>query len=359
MGDSRKSIKETRQSLADPNYKGEDYAIDPEIEKGPLTNRRCTDLFCLLVFFATLGFGGYVFVYALENGNPEQIMAPMDSNGYFCGRDPGYEDYPYLFFADIQFSLWLPYGVCVKTCPTAPTDPLQKQTFECIGTENVPATNGYCTTIGPAYTSSLFLERWCLPVYDTLPTEIKSNYDNVIGSVGLDDVQMYVRDIEKAKKLYLLSIGTCLAIIFLYNWMLRCFAEVLTWIAICSVGAGLFCLGWLVRDYGAVNYVEGDTTQKWLNIAAYTIWALLGIYLLLVCCLYYSIKISVRVLKTAAKIITRNMRMIVVPVVGITVAFIWFAFAVYFLLWLMSCGELVKTEVPLVGIYYYTYVWTD
>ena len=90
--ESRKSVAETRQSLVDPNYKGEDYAIDPEIEKGPLTNRRCTDIFCLLVFLATTGFGGYVFAYALEHGNPEQILAPMDSNGNFCGRETGYED---------------------------------------------------------------------------------------------------------------------------------------------------------------------------------------------------------------------------------------------------------------------------
>ena len=110
------------------------------------------------------------------------------------------------------------------------------------------------------YDSSVFLDRWCLPVYETLPANIKTNYDNVIGSIGLDDVQSYIRDIERAAYLYLLCIGTILVLIFLYNWMLRCFAEVLTWIAIFSVGAGLFVLGWLVKDYAAVNYVEGDRT---------------------------------------------------------------------------------------------------
>lgn len=198
-----------------------------------------------------------------------------------------------------------------------------------------------------------------MPVYDTLPPEIKQSYDNVIGSIGLDDIQSYVRDIERAVNVYLVCIGTCLALIFLYNWMLRCFAEILTWIAIFSVGAGLFALGWLVKDYGEVNYVEGDTTQKWLNIAAYTIWVLFGIYLLAVCCMYYSIKISVRVLKTAAKIITRNMRMIIVPVIGVCIVTLWVAFSIYFLLYLMSCGKIEKENVPLTDIHYYTYVWTD
>ena len=33
-------------------------------------------------------------------------------------------------------------------------------------------------------------------------------------------------------------------------------------------------------------------------------------------------------------------------------------FSVYFLLWVMSCGEVDRMKVPAVDIYYYTYVWT-
>lgn len=93
-------------------------------------------------------------------------------------------------------------------------------------------------------------------------------------------------------------------------------------------------------------------------MAAWTIWILLIIYFLMVCCLYYSIKISVKVLKTASKIITRNMRMVIVPVIGFAVIIVWVAFSVYFLLYLGSCGEIEKTEVPLLNVHYYTYVWT-
>ena len=198
-----------------------------------------------------------------------------------------------------------------------------------------------------------------MPVYDTIPADVRSNYDNLIGSLSLDDVQEYIRDIEKSKELYLVCIVTCFALIFFYNWMLRCFAEVLTWIVIVAVGVGIFMLGWFFKDYGAVNYPDGDTTQKWLNIAAWIIWILLIIYCLMVCCLYYSIKISVRVLKTASKIITRNMRMIIVPLFGIVVVTCWVAFSVYFLLYLGSCGEIDKVEVPILNVHYYTYVWTD
>ena len=137
MATDRKSMADTRRSLADPDYKGEDYAIDPELERGPLKDRRCTDILCLLIFFCTLGFAGYVFVYALEEGDPQRVMAPYDSDGKFCGIDDGYEDYPYLFYTDVNPVLWAPYSVCVKTCPMKEDEGYPY--FECKATENVSA----------------------------------------------------------------------------------------------------------------------------------------------------------------------------------------------------------------------------
>ena len=69
---------------------------------------------------------------------------------------------------------------------------------------------------------------------------------------------------------------------------------------------------------------------------------LTGIYLLVICCIYYSIKISIKVLKTSAKVIMNNMRMIIVPVIGIIGIIAWVAFFIYGLLYLMSCGQIVE-----------------
>ena len=53
------------------------------------------------------------------------------------------------------------------------------------------------------------------------------------------------------------------------------------------------------------------------------------------------------------------MRMLIVPVVGFVVTFTWIAYAIYFLLYLMSCGDIVRQEVPLLDVHYYIYDWTD
>ena len=128
-GDSRKTHTEIRQSLADPKYTADEYEIDEAIKAGPLHNRRCTDIFCLIVFIVALCGGGYVGIYSYENGDPERIMRPMDADGNFCGKSAGYEDYPYLYYTDISTPFWIPYGVCVKACPETDQD-----TVDCVPT---------------------------------------------------------------------------------------------------------------------------------------------------------------------------------------------------------------------------------
>jgi hypothetical protein len=51
----------------------------------------------VILFLVAVAGAGYIGVYAVSNGNPETIMAPYDAQGNFCGKSPGYENYPYLW----------------------------------------------------------------------------------------------------------------------------------------------------------------------------------------------------------------------------------------------------------------------
>lgn len=200
--------------MADPNYKGDDYNIDTAIEKGPLGNRKCTDMLCVLIFLACTGGMGYIGYYAVSNGDPDIIIAPYDSTGAFCGKTEGYENYPYLWFQNLDTPVWMAYTVCVSECPMS-TNP----TSDCKLSDNSIVKS--CEPEPQPYDSKLFLDRWCMPVYSTLPEEIQSEYNNVVGSFGLDDIEMYVRDIRLSWKVYLISLGTIFVLIFLWNLMLR------------------------------------------------------------------------------------------------------------------------------------------
>lgn len=82
----------------------------------------------------------------------------------------------------------------------------------------------------------------------------------MIGSFGLDDVEMYARDIRLCWKVYLIGIVTCIVLIFFWNLLLRLFAEVLAWVAIFVVGIAIVALGFMLKYYADENYPEGDTT---------------------------------------------------------------------------------------------------
>lgn len=353
---TRVSLADRRQSLVDPNYKGEDYNIDTAIEKGPLGNRRCTDMLCVLVFLIVTTGMGYIGNYAVTYGDPDLIMAPYDSTGNFCGRSPGYENYPYLWYQNLDSTVWIAYSVCVSECPT-----MANTEADCKLSENSLVTS--CVPQPEPYDSKLFLDRWCFPQYSTLPPSIQSNYNNIIGSFGLDDVEMYARDIRLSWKVYLMGIVTCFVLIFFWNLMLRQFAEILAWISILIVGIGIVTLGFLIKYYADANYPEGDSTQKWLNYASYVVWSLAGIYALIVLCSFYAIKISIKVLRVSAKVIMNNMRMIIIPLVGIVVMIVWILFYSYSLLWLMSCGDMKQNQLmgpgnTVLGTYV-SYQWTE
>jgi len=201
-----------------------------------------------------------------------------------------------------------------------------------------------------------------MPVYDTLSTEQRNIYDNLFAGIGFDDIQEYWADVEYSWRIFLISIGTCMVIVFIYNVLLYFFAEILTWISIIGVGAGLLMLGFFVKDYSTANYPEGDTTKKWLDIAAYTIWGLFGFYCLCVLCLYYSIKISAKVLKVSARIVYLNMKVVLVPIFGMIISLVWIGWWIYDSLWLFSIGEVTSSTISIPGggnVSYKTIQFTD
>ncbi|XP_065576123.1 choline transporter-like protein 2 isoform X1 [Artemia franciscana] len=83
---------------------------------GPVKNRSCTDIICLLLFLFFLGGWGIVGYFAFTTGHPEQLIYPTDSNGNLCGRTQGYENKTKLFFFDL--SRCASPTVVLTGCPT-------------------------------------------------------------------------------------------------------------------------------------------------------------------------------------------------------------------------------------------------
>ena len=61
-----------------------------------MKNRRCTDFLFTILFFAFVGFLGWIISLGLNNGKVLDLLSPVDYDGKLCGVD--YPDHPYLYF---------------------------------------------------------------------------------------------------------------------------------------------------------------------------------------------------------------------------------------------------------------------
>ena len=87
---------------------------DPS-NKGPNSNRRCTDVLCLGLLFVFLGAWTGVGIYSFSFGNPAQLIYPSNSEGQICGRG-AHADKPYLLFFDLSRCARL--SSALSGCPT-------------------------------------------------------------------------------------------------------------------------------------------------------------------------------------------------------------------------------------------------
>lgn len=92
-----------RDSLNSSEYRGEASFVDKDLRlKGPLKNRKCTDVLFVIIFFAFCGLMGWGGYNGMKNGHIESLVNPVDEDGKLCGYD--YPDYHFAYYL-IQLKL--------------------------------------------------------------------------------------------------------------------------------------------------------------------------------------------------------------------------------------------------------------
>lgn len=90
-----------------------------------------------------------------------------------------------------------------------------------------------------------------------------------------------------------------------------------------------------------ILYSDGDMSKTVLQYTAYTIWGLSGLYLIIVFCLYSSIRKALAVLKASAAFLSANFHTIIVPIMSILFSFAFIAAWIIAALYLFSVGDIV------------------
>ena len=90
-------------------------------------NRKCTDVFCLILFVLNLLGMIAIFWYAITYGNLNKVLCGNDFQGNFCGVG-NMTDYPYVYFSNYTVDAnqknntlaedkIFRSAICVKECP--------------------------------------------------------------------------------------------------------------------------------------------------------------------------------------------------------------------------------------------------
>ena len=108
--------------LKNRDYAADDYQVDKSVAEGLKEDRRCTDCFFLLIWFAFLVGMLAMTIDGYDNGQGEYMLAPISQSSTVCGYGL-MSDYPVLYVPNLYSATedmgdFFEYGYCAMSCPS-------------------------------------------------------------------------------------------------------------------------------------------------------------------------------------------------------------------------------------------------
>ena len=314
------------KTLKDRNYKGEDFNIKTELGAGPFAERRCTDIFCCLIFTVFLGAMGFCSGYGYMYGHPDKLLSPIGGDGNICGVSPGFEDYPYLFIADINEALkdstnLFKFGACVKSCPKTAQENIQCKTTKYVKSCNLDKSDKYGTT---------YFFEYCMPVYETLDPAVQRQWSTLNQKFTDSKSGSVIMDLFDAKWVILGGVGITIVLTLIYiKFMDKC-ADIIAWASVWLLFFFIVASGAITWYYASKVDHDDDPNNDYgthLFYLAFFLWILGFLFLLFICCAWNSLKVSIAIIETAADWFADTKRILFVPVfyffVGLVIIAVW------------------------------------
>ncbi|XP_071476563.1 choline transporter-like protein 1, partial [Diadema antillarum] len=215
--------------------------------EGPLRQRSCRDVPCLIIFLVFLGGMGYVTYLALRDGNPARLIYGDDSFGNVCGRKNSpisnvslsgrdMTDRPYVFFFDkVAFTGVIESKrLCVAQCNNETV--LSRSGLYNLAASNITELCSYDVAVDSYLTATdQGVRAECPPtpllpskpvLFRCIPTEVIGVASSLLNK---DIVQNVLGDLEKSWRdiVYLCLMAFAFSIVVIL--LLRFFAGAIIW----------------------------------------------------------------------------------------------------------------------------------
>ncbi|KAK2157275.1 hypothetical protein LSH36_194g05083 [Paralvinella palmiformis] len=304
-----------------PHY-GEPRKYDPSFN-GPIKNRSCTDVICLILY--VICFIGFLLVgiWAFTKGDPRLLLYPTDSNGNLCGYG-AYSNRPNVFFFDLidcyrvgpaVLSQGCPTPqVCVESCPTdywqwltlyaqeaasGTYDSAARSKMICIDSVNAATSSktvqqlvedGECAAY---YVDSVAVVGRCIPAFisqvisgtsdlikDSNNSVIVDKYGSAVNGTVLEESTKYLayllnaadygtkifQDVQASWPMILIGLTIGALIAFIWILLMRCLAGPVVWLTLLSFLA-LFTFGCY---YSFTKYVALKNDSSYSGVWTFT-----------------------------------------------------------------------------------------
>jgi len=320
----------------------EQVDVPDELREGPVRERSCTDIACLLLFAAFWGLCLFFLFRGIKTGDMSKIARPFDSDGNACGyvnanSGKDLSAFPYLYFniGIVGTKPAIASTVCVKECPTDPSQPVY-----CSPNSKVKD----CSDLVPPYAGWTFLKGFCIPN--------KQEFIDVIGALFTGfNIESILEAVYLNRMMFVYALG----IAFLLSYLYSVFLQFCTWLVVVLTLVGIYVVGiyvsivsWkrynsLLAEPAADNTSSSDQISsdakiyKWLAIL---IWITLSVLLIAIFLLFDRIKLAVNVIMAAGDFVADSTGIVFVPVCMVLLSFAYIGFWLYNLAAIFSTGEL-------------------
>ncbi|CAD8110212.1 unnamed protein product [Paramecium sonneborni] len=354
-----------------PDQQGNQKQIDPRLIAGPLAERGCTDILCLLLFIVGIAILAFISQEAYLKGEPERLLAMYDPDGVACGFDKNL-DYSYLYFA-IPFGDYFNRTVCVKECPLYLDETKKPTELVCKANTLVTscqqkcdpadALKSFATTNNTGtfkdflciFNSSILFDRVCYP--DAL-LSLFQNYKDYGSQFAMDVLTGYIEDLNQTKEAIYCSFAVAFLMGIIYLFFTRLLAGVLVWTSIFLFLVGLgFGTFWchqqdlyyqdIIKDqtgkYSVEQTSKAKDNQLTFQYLTYVMYGICAFAVIGLICIFNKIRLAIAVIKTAAMCVKDHFLLIFVPqVTAIVLAGLWFWW-IYTASYVYAVGEIKGT----------------
>jgi hypothetical protein len=205
-----------------------------KITDGLKMDRGCTDILCLIIWFAFLGFMGYLTYYGFHNGNINKLLAPINGDGVLCGEASQFKQFKYLYLTDFRvenIDQIFKTGICVNECPSSTKDKLLcEDTKDVVDCDDPKKVHVY---------DSFQLLNFCIPNVSTLRPETKATWEKAYKAFIGTSAGSHLNDIFLSSTGIWISLALAPVYCFVFVAIMSAFAETIAWLCVILVQVAL------------------------------------------------------------------------------------------------------------------------